>query len=343
MPTFGEDVRRCRIENDWSQAELGEKLGVGQGTISNWENGRGSPDRNQKIRLRKILNLRQSESKDVSASSSDKNTVHTQQAEAAERATFGESIRRARIKNAWSQSELGEKLGVGQVTISKWEIGKVVPDRNQEIRLRGILGLRQSEIKGALAGSSDEQTERAQQAEAAEQVGPSAFGSWLNRLRNERGLSVTELASKAGVSVPAIYNIEAGRSENPRAQTARRLEMALGKELPAEAKKEIKDEATIGGVGEFFTFDPHDKNDWPEEPGIYVLYDISERPIYVGQGSNIRKRIQDHEEKFWFKTPIVYTAAYIKIDDGGLRIKIENILIRFLKRNAVINKQNVER
>jgi transcriptional regulator with XRE-family HTH domain len=343
MLTFGENVRRARIEKAWSQAELGEKLGVGQGTISNWELGRGEPDRNQKIRLREILGLRQSESKAVSAGSSDKKAGQTQQAETAEQATFGESIRRARIKNAWSQSELGGKLGVGQGTISNWETGRTPPDRNQKIRLREILGLRQSEIKGASAGSSDEQAEKAQQAEAAEQVGPSAFGSWLNRLRNERGLSVTELASKAGVSVPAIYNIEAGRSENPRAQTARRLEKALGKELPAEAKKEIKDEATIGGVGEFFTFDPHDKNDWPEEPGIYVLYDISDRPIYVGQGSSIRKRIQDHEEKFWFKTPIVYTAAYIKIDDGGLRNKIETILIRFLKRNAVINRQNVER
>ncbi len=254
--------------------------------------------------------------------------------------SFGERMRRGRIKNAWSQSELAEKLGVAQGTISNWENGRGAPDRNQKTRLRELLGLQQTENKGASEGSFNERTE---QAEEVEQAGPSAFGSWLNRVRNERDLSVAELASKAGVSVPAIYNIESGRIENPRARTVRRLEQALGKELPAEAKKEIKEEATIGGVGEFFAFDPHDKNDWPEDPGIYVLYDISERPIYVGQGSNIRKRIQEHEEKFWFKTPIVDTAAYIKIDDGVLRKKIETILIRFLKRNAVINKQNVER
>jgi len=143
--------------------------------------------------------------------------------------------------------------------------------------------------------------------------------------------------------MPAIYNIESGRIENPRAETIRKLEGALGKELPAETKKEIKDEATVEGVGEFFEFDPHDSDDWPDTPGIYVLYDISERPIYVGQGSSIKRRIQDHEEKFWFKSPIVTTAAYIKVDDAALRKKIETILIRFLKRNAVINKQNVER
>ena len=94
---------------------------------------------------------------------------------------------------------------------------------------------------------------------------------------------------------------------------------------------------------EFFEFDPHNPSDWPEGAGIYVLYDISERPIYVGQGSSIKRRIKEHEEKFWFKAPIVTTAAYILIDDSDLRTKVETILIRFLKKNAVINKQNVER
>lgn len=250
--------------------------------------------------------------------------------------SFGERMRRGRIQNAWSQAELGEKLGVTQATVSNWEIGRSTPDRDQKSRVRAVLGLHMPEPSQKT--NVDEVPE-----DRGEQTGPSAFGSWLNRIRLERGLSVAELAAKAGVSGPAIYNIESGRIENPRAETVRRLEQAVGKELPAETKKEIRDEATIEGVGEFFEFDPHDRGDWPEVPGIYVLYDISERPIYVGQGSSIRKRIQDHEEKFWFKSPIVSTAAYIKIEDGALRKKIETILIRFLKRNAVINKQNVER
>lgn len=74
-----------------------------------------------------------------------------------------------------------------------------------------------------------------------------------------------------------------------------------------------------------------------------MLYDISERPIYVGQGSDIRNRIRAHQEKFWFKRPIVETAAYVKIEEKNLREKVEKLLIRFLKSNAVINKQNVER
>ena len=249
--------------------------------------------------------------------------------------SFGERMRRGRIKNAWSQAELGEKFGVTQATISNWEIGRVIPDRDQKARLRQVLGLDHPESSNEGAAGPGEGH--------ADPVGPSAFGSWLNRARVEKALSVAELAAKAEVSAPAIYNIESGRIENPRSETVRRLEKALGKELPIETKNEIREEATVEGVGEFFEFDPHSKNDWPDVPGIYVLYDISERPIYVGQGSSIRKRMQDHEEKFWFKAPIVSQAAYIKIEEGGLRKKIETILIRFLKRNAVINKQNVER
>lgn len=252
------------------------------------------------------------------------------------KASFGELMRRGRIKNAWTQAELGEKLGVTQATISNWEIGRVPPNRAQKTRVREVLGLNER--------VSSESSDSALTFETHDdQAGPSAIGTWLNRARLDRGLSVAELASKSSVSVPAIYSIEAGRIDNPRSETVRRLEVALDRTVPTETKTEVRKEATLEGVGEFFEFDPHDKGDWPEVPGIYVLYDVSERPIYVGQGSSIKGRLRDHEEKFWFKSPIVETAAYIRIDDGTLRGRIELILIRFLKRNAVINKQNVGR
>jgi transcriptional regulator with XRE-family HTH domain len=247
---------------------------------------------------------------------------------------FGERMRRARIQNAWSQAELAEKLGVSQAIISQWENDKIFPNDTQKLTAREVLGLSKSE-DGRKESSSDDR--------GSHESGPSPFGSWLNRIRVERGLSVSELAAKAHLSAPAIYDIEAGRIENPRERTVSRLEKALGKQLPAEAKNETRDEATVEGVGEFFEFDPLIKEDWPEVPGIYVLYDISERPVYVGQGSSIRSRMREHEEKFWFKAPIVTAAAYIKVPEKELRKKIETILIRFLKRNAVINKQNVDR
>jgi len=243
---------------------------------------------------------------------------------------FGERVRRARIRHAMTQADLGDKLRVSQVTISNWEIGRVIPPKEDKIKLKRILGAQWTEPS----------------AEKEEEIagdGPSPMAGWLNRARLEKGMSVPELAEAAGLSAPAVYNIETGRIANPRAETVRKLERALGKDLPREAKDEISEESTIQGVGELVDFDPHDPNDLPSVPGIYVLYDISERPIYVGQGGDIKVRLRSHGDKFWYKSPIVQTGAYVKIEEKGLREKVETLLIRFLKSNAVINKQNVER
>src|SRR6266567_2143208 len=95
----------------------------------------------------------------------------------------------------------------------------------------------------------------------------------------------------------------------------------------------------LKGLGELVGFDPHDDEDLP----FYVLYDISERPLYVGQAQNIKTRIRTHRDKFWFRAPIVQTGAFVQIDEADLREKVETLLIRFLKSNAVINKQKVDR
>lgn len=84
-------------------------------------------------------------------------------------------------------------------------------------------------------------------------------------------------------------------------------------------------------------------SDHPTDPGIYVLYDISQRPIYVGQGKNVKKRMKAHAKTKWFIPEIVDSASWIRVEDCDLRKQIEELLIRFLKSNAIINKQHVER
>jgi transcriptional regulator with XRE-family HTH domain len=252
--------------------------------------------------------------------------------------SFGERVRRARIRNAWSQGELAKKLDISAPTISNWELGKSSPGKPEKAKVRKLLGM------DAASGSSTSGAKEKGAGDAdLEGQGPSAFGAWLNRTRLDKGLSVSELAEQANVSVPQLYNLESGRSTNPRSETVRRIERALGAEVPGETKAEVKEESNIEGLGEFSDFDPHNGEDLPPSSGVYVLYDISERPVYVGEGGNIGKRIRDHSEKFWFKQPIVDAAAYIPIEDERLRKQVEKILIRFLKSNAVLNKQNVDR
>jgi transcriptional regulator with XRE-family HTH domain len=231
-------------------------------------------------------------------------------------------LREARIRAGLSQGELAEKLGVAQPTVSNWERGKGSPSEEQENILKSVLDL----------GSSGNGAADA-----------SPLAAWLTKARSAKGWSVPELAHKAGLTPPAVYRIESGVTRNLREATRKKLETALGTRVPEDTAAEVAEESNVQGLGSLEDFDPHLDSDRPTDAGIYVLYDISERPIYVGEGKNVRKRIKDHEDKFWFKRPIVETASWIKVSDDTLRVQIETLMIKFLKSNAVINKQNVER
>jgi transcriptional regulator with XRE-family HTH domain len=237
----------------------------------------------------------------------------------------GNAIREARKQNALTQEELAKKIGVVQGTLSLWENGKHEPDEDSKAKLRTVLGTN-------FLGSGSEDADAS-----------SVLAEWLSRVRQEKNMTVAQVAERAGLSVPTIYGIEAGKSQNPRQRTVRLLEKAVGKKFEAEFQKSLKEASTIEGLGELQDFDPHDEHDWPEEPGIYVLYDISDRPIYVGMGKSIGGRIADHQDKFWFKRPIVERAAFVPIKEEKLRRQVETVLIKFLRSNAIINKQQVQR
>lgn len=249
--------------------------------------------------------------------------------------TFGERLRRTRIRNGMTQADVADKIGVTPATISNWETekGKNPLSQEQRAQLKRIFGSFKAEVNDSHEDASVE-------------AGPAPFGAWLNKQRLKKEMTVTELADKAKLSIPTIYGIEAGRIANPRAETVRQIETALDEKLPSEVKREVQEEANIEGFGELVDFDPHvkDDNDLPSVAGIYVLYDISERPIYIGQSSDIRTRLREHKaEKFWYRPPIVHTGAYVEIKEKTQRVKVEKLLIRFLKSNAVLNIQNVER
>jgi transcriptional regulator with XRE-family HTH domain len=236
-------------------------------------------------------------------------------------------LRRARIGLALTQQEVAEQVGVKQPAISIWELGKATPTPEQLEALEDALG--------PLTESDDD--------DGGEREGASGpFGAWLKRAREAKRLSVRALARKAGVTPAAIYNLEAGRNANPQEAIRKALEAALGK-VPDEVLEEAEREQKVEGLGALTDFDPHAASALPMCAGVYVLYDIARRPTYVGQGQVIKKRIVAHEQKFWFKRPVVETAAYITIDDAKLRVQIEQILIRFLKDHLLINKQGVQR
>lgn len=235
-------------------------------------------------------------------------------------------FREGRLRAGLSQGQLAERLEVSQPTISSWERGRSKPSGKQ------------FELIVRILGDDTSTSEESEQDHAG-----SPYGGWLTRSRLERGMSRQELASSSGVSEPAIWNIENGKTRNPRPATRTRLEGALGV-TPEEGVVSITEQdADVPDVGQLTDFDPHDDADLPDDPGVYVFYDISDRPIYVGESVRISRRVREHADKFWFKRPIVETAGYIRIPDSKLRKQIESTMIRFLKSNAVINRQGVTR
>jgi transcriptional regulator with XRE-family HTH domain len=244
---------------------------------------------------------------------------------------LGGRLRAARLTEGLSQAQVGEKLHVTGATISNWESGKTKPSDTELKKLQRILG------------NFDAVSNRSTRSGNGDDERPSAFGIWLRKSRDKAGLSVNELAERASVSVPTIYFLEGGRTQLPLEQTRRRLEAALKVEIPEEVTREAAAEQQIEGLGSLTDFDPYDSDDRPKLSGVYVFYDISDRPIYVGQSKNIANRVNSHSDKFWFKRPIVERAAFIEIKPATLRSQIEQILIKFLKSNAVLNKQGVDR
>ncbi len=243
---------------------------------------------------------------------------------------FPERLRQARMALGLTQQELAESVKVAQPDISSWEKGRGAPIIRQFVQLEAVLG--------PLAEATGPRDDG-----AAQEWSVGAFGAWLKRAREKSSLSVPALAKKAEVTPAAIYNLESGRSTNPQVSIRKRLEAALGKDTPDDVIDEAKREQAVEGLGSLIDFDPYSQDDLPVYGGVYVLYDISDRPIYVGQGQVIKKRILAHSKKPWFLPGIVHTAAYIQIEEVKLRRQVEEILIRFLKSNAIMNKQHVER
>jgi transcriptional regulator with XRE-family HTH domain len=233
-------------------------------------------------------------------------------------------IRERRRSNGLSQPELAARLGMSQPTISQWELGKARPSEDQLRELEAILG--------GLANTKKH--------EGDIELPPIAV--WIFRGLEKRGMTANELARKAGISAQTIYNILKGGAENPQQRTLKAIESALSETFEQNPPQEVP-KGGSAAIGQLVDFNPYDAKDLPAKAGVYVFYDISGRPIYVGKSSNIDVRLRDHAEKFWFRSPIVQTAAYVEIPNEATRDQVETVLIQFLKNNAVMNKNKTVR
>lgn len=170
------------------------------------------------------------------------------------------------------------------------------------------------------------------------------FAAWLREQRTKKGWTQKKLSTESGISGQQISNLETGRSRNPQSETVDALKKALGETPPEAALKEEEVATEIPGLGSLRDFDPYATERLPEVRGVYVFYDKTKRPVYVGRATKrpISKRVAEHADKFWFKPPVVNSAFYLEIDNEQLCAQTEQVLIKFLRTHLLLNKQGVE-
>ncbi|MDM7981544.1 MAG: hypothetical protein QUV71_14510 [Rhizobium sp.] len=172
----------------------------------------------------------------------------------------------------------------------------------------------------------------------------SAFGDWLKSQMARHGVSIRDLQERTGITYTGIWNIVKGNTASPRKETRERLASALNETIPLAIEQEIAEQSIPLQGMEWVDFTPTDLETVPQAGGVYVFYDITDRPVYVGKSStNVRMRVKDHQTRFWFKSPLVVRGAFLAVSDAGLCLKIETILIKFLGKHALLNSKGVVR
>ncbi|WEK38934.1 MAG: hypothetical protein P0Y50_10275 [Candidatus Brevundimonas colombiensis] len=170
------------------------------------------------------------------------------------------------------------------------------------------------------------------------------FGQWLSSQMEEQEVSIARLAEMSGISYVGIWNIVEGNTKSPRDETRKRLAAALKAKIPKKIEETSENLNNAIPGYDWADFTPSDLETIPVEPGIYVFYDITDRPVYVGKShSNVRLRIKDHATRFWFKEPLVVRGAFLHVPDRDACSKIEMILIKFLGKHALLNQKGAVR
>jgi transcriptional regulator with XRE-family HTH domain len=176
-----------------------------------------------------------------------------------------------------------------------------------------------------------------------EQPQQQTFGDWLNQEMIKQNVSIQDLSNRTGLTYTGIWNIVKGNTLYPRDETRKKLSNALNQTVPQEVEKEIEEESAFLGYT-WTDFTPTDLQTVPALGGVYVFYDITDRPVYVGKSrSDVRSRVKDHQTRFWFKHPLVVRGSFLAVDDPAMCDKIEAILIKFLGNHALLNAKGVVR
>ena len=197
----------------------------------------------------------------------------------------------------------------------------------------------------------------------------SKIGDWIEKNLDNSEWYQSSLAQEIGVTPASVSNWVNGHTI-PSPQHMDKLIEIFGPYEEADIRNDGETEVKVedgdvdalslvdeigGEITRIGTFNPKVRESIPNCAGIYILYSgknnqleakrknnkvkFTGNPTYIGEGSDIRKRLRDHWEKTWFQG--VGTGVYIEIDGRkkNLRKDTEKILIKLLspERNEQSN------
>jgi transcriptional regulator with XRE-family HTH domain len=165
------------------------------------------------------------------------------------------------------------------------------------------------------------------------------FSEWLRLQMEAKSLNRNQLAKLAGCHHTTLTAILNRRIENPSNEMMEKLRSALEEEIPQKVADIIKKKKIFENKEDVWDdFIPHDHDSIPNKPGVYALFSPTNVVMYVGKAQNVRSRIASHREKKWFLEDIIEYGMLFYSDDPDDRTRIEDILIKFLRSNAWLNK-----
>jgi transcriptional regulator with XRE-family HTH domain len=232
---------------------------------------------------------------------------------------FGDWIKDKRIEADLTQVELAKKLGATQATIWTWENGTSRPGPKYRKAIENFFGVSYEDVQ---------------------KIG--SFAEWLRQAREKEGLTQAQLAESSGVSHITISFIETGRTTSPRQSTIELLTKILG-EPTKDTAEQLEVEREVKGLGEYLG--PFAVDEWEANvesvSAIYVLYDNIDRPVRIGQTKDLKRRLREYKDNYWwFRSPTVESFAYVIVPDENTRRIIEKTIIKFMGSNALFNKQD---
>ena len=140
--TTGELIRKARKAAGLTQIELGKLMNMTAQNIGKYERNLSPP------KIKTLANFASALGVDPGSliTPEDINALGLHYQESAAPRTVGETIKLARCAAGLTQKELGEKCGLADSAIRKYEAGKIEPKLLLRLRLAAVLGIALSDL-----------------------------------------------------------------------------------------------------------------------------------------------------------------------------------------------------